>query len=78
MKPKSFPAIALILILVLVFLPRPILAGDGEARRSNTLTFYLENDLFAFDHNGRYYTHGTKISWISRDLLEYRDIQREA
>jgi len=72
MKPKSFPAIALILILL--FLPRPSVAGDEEARRSDTLTLYLENDLFAFDKNDRYYTHGTKISWISRDLSDYRDI----
>jgi hypothetical protein len=74
MKPKSFPAIALILILIPLFLPRPSVAGDEEARKSDTLTLYLENDLFAFDHNDRYYTHGTKISWISRDLSDYRDI----
>ena len=74
MKPKSFPSIALILILTLLCLPQPSVAGDEEARRSDTLTLYLENDLFAFDHNDRYYTHGTKISWISRDLSDYRDI----
>jgi lipid A 3-O-deacylase len=74
MNLKSFAAIALILILVLLCLPRPSIAGDEEARRSDTLTLYLENDLFAFDHNDRYYTHGTKISWISRDLSDYRDI----
>ena len=62
MKPKSFPAIALIIILILFFLPRPSVAGDEEARRSDTLTLYLENDLFAFDNKDRYYTHGTKIS----------------
>ncbi|MBW6486523.1 MAG: lipid A deacylase LpxR family protein [Syntrophobacterales bacterium] len=72
MKPKSFPAIALILILLL--LPRLSVAGDEEARKSDTLTIYLENDLFAFDNNDHYYTHGTKISWISRDLSDYRDI----
>jgi hypothetical protein len=74
MKPKSFPAITMILILILLFLPQPSVAGDEEARRSDTLTLYLENDLFAFDKNDRYYTHGTKISWISRDLSSYRDI----
>jgi len=74
MKPKSIPAIALILILALLCLPRLSVAGDEKARRSDTLTPYLENDLFAFDHNDRYYTHGTKISWVSQDLSNYRDI----
>jgi lipid A 3-O-deacylase len=72
MKPRSFPAI--VLILILLFLPRPSLAGDEIARRSDTLTLYLENDLFGFDNKDRYYTHGTKLSWISRDLSDYRDI----
>ncbi len=74
MKPKSFPAIVLLLILILLSLPRPSFSGDDEARRSDTLTLYLENDLFAFDNNDRYYTHGTKISWISRDLTNYREV----
>jgi len=74
MKPKSFPAIVLLLILILLSLPRPSFAGDDEARRLDTLTLYLENDLFAFDNNDRYYTNGTKISWISRDLSDYHDI----
>jgi len=76
MKPNPFLEIALILILILLFLPRPSLAGDEEARRSDTLTLYLENDLFAFDNEDRYYTHGTKLSWISRDLTNYRDVVR--
>lgn len=67
-------ASALILILILLLLPRPAVSGDREARRSDTLTLYLENDLFGFDNNDRYYTHGTKISWISRDLSTYRDV----
>jgi len=74
MKPDPFLEIALILILILLFLPRPSLAGDEEARRSDTLTLYLENDVFGFDNNDRYYTHGMKISWISRDISDYRDI----
>ncbi len=45
-------------------------AGDDEARRSDTLSLYLENDLFGFDNKDRYYTHGTKLSWISRDLSD--------
>ncbi len=43
-------------------------------RKSDTMTLYLENDLFAFDDNDRYYTHGTKISWSSRDLSNYREM----
>lgn len=71
-KPKPFLYFALFLLLF--FLPCPSLAGDGEARSSDTLTLYLENDLFAFDNNDRYYTHGTKLSWISRNLSNYREI----
>lgn len=71
---KTQPFLVLALILMLFFLPRPSLAGDEEARRSDTLTLYLENDLFGFDNKDRYYTHGTKLSWISRDLSDYRDI----
>ena len=47
---------------------------DNRARTSDTITLYLENDLFGFENRDRYYTHGTKLSWISRDLSEYRDI----
>lgn len=72
MEPKSFSAI--VLLLIFLFHPWQSFAGDHEARRSETITLYLENDLFAFDNNDRYYTHGTKISWLSRDLSEYRDI----
>jgi lipid A 3-O-deacylase len=72
MKTKPFLVIAL--TLMLLFLPGSSIAGDDAARKSDTLTLYLENDLFAFDNNDRYYTHGTKISWISRDLSDYRDI----
>jgi hypothetical protein len=71
MKPKPFLALALVIIC---FLPQQSLAGDQEARRSDTLTLYLENDVFGFDNNDRYYTHGMKISWISRDLSDYSDI----
>jgi lipid A 3-O-deacylase len=72
MKSKWFSVI--VLILILLILPRLSVAGDKQARKADTLTVYLENDLFAFDNNDRYYTHGTKISWVSRDLSDYRDI----
>ena len=60
------------LILILLLLPGSSIAGDGKAREASTLTFYLENDSI-FDTD-RYYTNGMKISWISRDLSNYRDI----
>jgi len=61
-------------LLLICFLPGPALAEDGQARRSDTLTLQMENDLFGFDNNDRYYTHGTKISWLSRDLSNYREL----
>jgi hypothetical protein len=64
--------VIIILLLILLFLPRPSLAADEEARKSDTLTVYLENDLF--DNEDRYYTSGMKISWISRDLSDYQDV----
>ena len=72
MSPK--PLLALASILMLLYLPQHAVAGDNKARGSDTLTLYLENDLFGFDNNDRYYTHGTKISWISRDLSNYREV----
>lgn len=72
MKPKRI--LAIVSILVLFFLPQTSPASEEKARRSDTLTVYVENDLFAFDKHDRYYTHGTKISWISHDLSNYRDL----
>lgn len=66
----------LILVFIILFLPPPSFAEGDEARKTDTITVYLENDLFGFDNHDRYYTHGTKISWVSRDLTEYRDMVR--
>lgn len=71
MKMKPFLAIAL--LLMINFLSQPSLAADGRAEGSDTLTIYIENDLLGFENEDRYYTHGTKISWISQDLSDYRD-----
>jgi lipid A 3-O-deacylase len=69
---KTKPSLVLAFTLILLFLPGASVAGDEKAREANTLTFYLENDaLFKTD---RYYTNGIKISWISRDLSNYRDV----
>lgn len=62
------------LISLGLFFSYPVFASDEKARSANTLTIYLENDLFGFKNKDRYYTHGTKISWVSRDLTKYRDI----
>ncbi|MFP4037461.1 MAG: lipid A deacylase LpxR family protein [Desulfobacteraceae bacterium] len=40
----------------------------------STFTFYLENDVFT--GTDREYTNGLKLTWISRDLAEYRDDSR--
>jgi hypothetical protein len=71
---RSYVFVAAASIFVLFLLPQLSSAGDEEARKADTMTLYLENDLFGFDNNDRYYTHGTKLSWISRDLSSYRDI----
>ena len=71
---RSYVFIAITSIFIFFLVPQLLLAGNEEARRANTVTLYLENDLFGFDNNDRYYTHGTKLSWISRDLSSYRDI----
>jgi len=60
------------IIFILLFLTGTSIAGDEKAREASTLTFYLENDTM-FDTD-RYYTNGMKISWISRDLSNYRDM----
>jgi len=72
MKIKYVLALALILLLLCPV--GPASAADEKARGADTLTIYLENDFFGFDNWDRYYTHGTKISWISQDLTNYRDI----
>ena len=61
-----------VVILAMVFAPQISCASDHKARRADTFTFYMENDLF--ENLDRYYTHGTKFSWISRDLSNYREI----
>ncbi len=62
----------LVFILIFMFiLPGQVYAENDVARRSDTITLYLENDLFGFDNNDRNYTHGTKLSWISQDLSDY-------
>ncbi|MBN2398557.1 MAG: lipid A deacylase LpxR family protein [Deltaproteobacteria bacterium] len=63
--------LAAILACCMSLVPLRTHAGDDTARRTSTVTLYMENDLFY--NTDRQYTHGTKISWISPDLAEYRD-----
>jgi hypothetical protein len=68
-------AAALVAVLGLFLLALPAAAASEAARQADTLTLYLENDLFGFDNKDRYYTHGTKLSWVSRDLTGYREME---
>jgi len=55
----------------MLILPCLAFAEDNTARHMRTMTLYMENDLFY--KTDRQYTHGTKLSWISPDLSDYRD-----
>ncbi len=59
------------LLCCISLLPCRAVAEDDIARRMSTVTLYMENDLFY--NTDRQYTHGTKVSWISPDLSDYRD-----
>lgn len=61
-----------ILIFVLVtWLPFPSMAQTDNPGDFNTVSFYLENDVFA--SQDRHYTSGLRLTWISRDLRDYQD-----
>jgi hypothetical protein len=67
---KVIPLFAIILCCIFL-LPWRVCAEDDVARRMSTVTLYMENDLFY--NTDRQYTHGTKLSWISPDLSDYRN-----
>ena len=71
MNRKTFLTFALLFALFLP--PQPSRAGE-RAQSYDTLTLCVENDLFSLDDNDRYYTSGTRLSWISRDGSAYRDL----
>ena len=71
---RLMPYVAAVLVFALVFPSPSALASDRQARDSGTLTVSMENDLLGFENEDRYYTHGTRISWVSRDLTDYRDL----
>lgn len=64
--------IFIFLLAIILSLPWQVHAEDDDARRSHTVTLYIENDVLG-DKEDRYYTHGTKLSWVSPDLSDYRD-----
>jgi len=53
---------------MLVSLNIPAHAENHLADESNTLTLYIENDVFA--GTDREYTNGTKLTWISKDFSD--------
>jgi len=59
------------LFCLMLILPCQAVAEDNTARHMRTMTLYMENDFFY--NTDRQYTHGTKLSWISPDLSDYRD-----
>jgi lipid A 3-O-deacylase len=58
------------LIGFILFHPGYSSAGKSPGEYS-TFTFYLENDVFT--GTDREYTNGVKLTWISRDLTNYRE-----
>ena len=61
-------------IALILFLGFAVVPGANQAWGTENLgsfTFYFENDLFAA--TDRYYTNGTKLSWISPDLSGYAE-----
>lgn len=64
----------LALIASLPLSPHPVRA-EGKARTADTLTLSIENDSIAFGRKDRYYTHGSKLSWTSGNIAEYRDME---
>jgi len=62
------------LVLTFLFLPANLISAESLENDDDpwTFSFYFENDLFA-NTDGNY-TNGTKFSWISPDLSEYREV----
>ena len=66
-----------VMLVSCVFLCLPALllrAADDGAPAGGTITFYQENDIYA--GTDRDYTNGIKLSWVSPDLMRYRDDPR--
>ncbi|MBN2298880.1 MAG: lipid A deacylase LpxR family protein [Deltaproteobacteria bacterium] len=57
-------------ISLMSILPCLLYAQADTPREASTFTFYQENDLYT--GTDRDYTSGTKLTWISADLTEYR------
>jgi len=60
-----------LLTLVGLLLSQPVLSQAKKAKDTQTLSFYLENDVFA--DTDREYTSGVRLTLISPDLTGYRE-----
>ena len=61
------------LIILLVF-PCHLSFAEKRPEDYETLTFYLENDVFTGTDEG--YTNGIKLTWVSQDMTDYRNDPR--
>jgi lipid A 3-O-deacylase len=59
---------------LLLLLPLTAMAQDKTAKDFNTFTLYVENDML--HRTDSLYTSGLKLSWISPDLMDYRENSR--
>jgi len=62
-----------LLLVLLLLLPSPAVAQDKGPNYSWTFAISLENDWF-FAHTDRYYTNGLRLTWISPELTDLREL----
>ncbi|MFZ7112047.1 MAG: lipid A-modifier LpxR family protein, partial [Desulfatiglandales bacterium] len=72
--PHSKKGFLVCLFVTLFVFPDGLLAAEKDPLDHWTFTFYLENDVFT--GTDREYTNGTKLTWISQDLRNYREDPR--
>jgi lipid A 3-O-deacylase len=70
----SIKIATLFFVLTAMLCLQDISASDENPYKGSTFTFYNENDLYTGTDGD--YTSGTKLTWISPDLTEYRDDPR--
>ncbi len=72
---KTHRMVLILYLFVMLFVvPGSLLGAEKSPREHRTTTFYLENDVFT--GTDREYTNGTKLTWISQDLRDYREDPR--
>jgi len=64
---------AFLIFLFILLFPSPDSLASEKKRpeESNTVTFYMENDVI--NNRDGQYTSGVKLSWVSKDLSNYRE-----